>query len=242
MTKESIDQNISVKKFYNFRGNCLEKMVFLTPKIPMAYPPYRIYRGNDPELIRESIKKSENFFDKMGSIEAKLGWAFSRSLVYGLIYSLMDIKTLSRITERKAQISRTIFFTAPAVCATVGWVAGMEVLNKVLGPQKKQQAYAFAAVVPAGVYCTWRRRVAAFPRAFIPIALIGWLYQKSIDENMYFGFGSAWENPNDPKGQDYRNNSLFNEAIRYEGLRTMKLRGLCQGVDPGPTYAKFEEK
>ena len=58
MTKDSIDQNISVKKIYNFRGNCLDKMVFLTPKTPMAYPPYRIYRGNDPELIRESIKKS----------------------------------------------------------------------------------------------------------------------------------------------------------------------------------------
>merc|ERR1711915_961687 len=183
----------------------------------------------------------ENFLEKKGSLTNKLQWAFKTSLSWGLIWSIYDINTLTRLTNRRQQILRGIFFTVPAVAAGTGYVAAVEILSKMLGPQNKRTAWAMAGLVPAGVYSVWRRRFNAFPIQVIGFGMLGYLYQMSVEENLYFGNERAWANPNDPFTSEHRNKTIFGEMRKYEVLRPDLSDTLLRTVpDPGPSYAKFE--
>ena len=50
----------------------------------------------------------ENFFDKLGGVDAKLAWAFKKSLTFGLVYSFADVKYLTRLTERSVAGSTNV--------------------------------------------------------------------------------------------------------------------------------------
>jgi len=210
-------------------------------KEPVIYPPMKIYRGKDPELIEKPILKTEDYFEKVGGFGDRMMWAVKRGLQFGLTFSVWDIWGFSRITDRRAQIARTAFFTIPALSATVGWMAMLEISKKSFGREMYQEAYVAAATVPAAVYCVWRRRLAAFPKIFIPIALMGAAYQKSVDENLYLGFNSRYQNPNEPYDHMNRPMSLFGESRRWDMMHPKQFRGsIFQPADPGPTYAKWE--
>jgi len=217
----------------------------LLPKEPILLPPMRIYRGKDPELIEHPIKKTEDFLEKMDGFGDRLFWAFKKSAITGLFWSALDIRGITKITDRRMQIARTAFFTIPAVSAAIGYIALLEIAKKSYARGNRALAYATAAAVPAGVACVWRKRLTPFLKVFLPLGAAGALYGTAVDKDMYFGYGPAWMNPNDPRDHFHKSWSLFGESRRPEILTNpfgIKGSFWATGVDPGPTYAKFEKK
>jgi len=211
------------------------------PKYQQFYPPKHIYKGNDPEQIEFPIKKTEDIFESMGSFSDRMKWAVKYGLYSGLVWSYLDVKFLTKITDRRMQIARTAFFTVPAFAAFTGYVAALEIGKKTFGRENKQLAYFGAAALPASVFCIWRKRLSSFPKIFFPLGLFGLFYRMALDNNMYFGYGAIFENPNDPLDRMHRDSSIFGEAERPEFLRLRSLRGSpFLGKDEGPTYAKWE--
>eukprot|EP00088_Acartia_fossae_P042060 TRINITY_DN44041_c0_g1_i1.p1 TRINITY_DN44041_c0_g1~~TRINITY_DN44041_c0_g1_i1.p1 ORF type:complete len:220 (+),score=44.91 TRINITY_DN44041_c0_g1_i1:37-696(+) len=219
-------------------------MVLFVPKNePLIRPFYKIYRGDDAELQEQPVKKTVDFFDSLGSFEARMTKAVKYGLGIGLAFSIYDIKAVSMITDRRIQIARAAFFTIPAVAAATSWMAVLEISKKYVSKDKQQRAYFMAAAAPAAVYCVWRKRLASFPKVFAGPALIGAAYRKSVDDNLFFGWDQSWQNPNDPKDFYRKRMSIFGEAKTPEFLRFSDHRpGLWSVKDPGPAYAKFEDK
>jgi len=215
--------------------------MFWESKTPELRLPMRIYRGNDPDLIEFPIQKTEDFFDSMGGFGERLKWAATYGGWLGVTWSVFDIKALAKITDRRMQIARLAFFTVPALAASVGWMAALEIGKKVVDKEEQQRAYVMAAAAPAAVFCVWRKRMWSFPKVFAPIAIAGAMYGHSVKNNLYFGMGKAYQNPNDPHSQRHKNYSLIGEARRFEFLRQADHSPsvMCP-KDPGPTYAKFE--
>jgi len=213
----------------------------LFPKEPQVWPAMRIYRGDDPTIRDLPIKKTEDIFEKkFTTFSDRMKWAFGWGLYGGLTWSLADIYMISRITDRRVQIARTAYFTLPALTATCGWMAALEISKRALGRENYQEAYVCAALAPATVFSVWRQRAGSFPKIFAVAALLGVIYQKSVDENLYWGSGQVWENPNDQYDAFHKNMSIFGEARRYEWRHGDKKAMFHQVADPGPTYAKFE--
>jgi len=211
------------------------------PKYQQYYPPKHIYKGNDPDQIEFPIKKSEDVFDNMGSFENRMKWAAKWGLVAGLSWSAIDVKFLVKITDRRMQIARTVFFTVPAFAAATGWMAMREIGTKSFGREDKRLAYFGAAALPASVFCIWRKRLGSFPKIFLPLALFGLAYRAAVDNNMYFGYGAIFENPNDPLHRMHRSSSIMGEAERPDFFRMKFARGSpFLGKDEGPSYAKWE--
>jgi len=214
----------------------------LMPKEPGLYPPMRIYRGTDPTRRELPIQKTEDAFEKMDGFGGRMKWALKQGLIGGLAWSVADIYMFSRLTDRRVQIARTAYFTLPAVTAACGWMALLEISKRMLGREHYQTAYVSAAVAPASVFSVWRKRPQAFPKVFAVAAIVGFIYQKSVDEDLIWGGSATWQNPNDPYGFWERSWSLFGEARRPEFRPDGRIAMYKQMSDPGPTYAKFEEK
>lgn len=196
--------------------------------------PYRIYRGKDPDLIEIPIPKTEDKLDKMDSFFARLKWGAYVGWFAGTTYSLQDIAYHSRLTDRRAQLVRYVFFTTPAVLSGIAWIAGLEIAKKY--NDSRMGAYALAAIPPAGVLATWRRDPKWFPKTLVPIALAGVTYAWMVQDNQYFG---PWGgNPNDPSGKAASGNMFMNWPHKAHLGPKMEI---FLPKDPGPTYAKWED-
>lgn len=215
--------------------------MFWQPKTQVFSTPTKIFRGDDPDLIEFPIKKTEDFFESLGGFGDRLKWAALYGTWAGLTWSVFDIKSLSKITDRRIQIARAAFFTVPALSAAVGWMSMLEIGKKVFNREQQQRAYILAATVPAAVFCVWRKNVYSFPKIMAPFAITGAMYRHSVDDNLYFGFGKTYQNPNNPLDFTHKSFSILGEAKRFEFWRQADHRpSIMCPTDPGPTYAKFE--
>merc|ERR1711915_886039 len=121
----------------------------------------------------------------------------------------------------------------------------LEIAKKSYARDNRALAYMTAAAVPAGVFCVWRKKLTPFFKILIPMGGGGALYGTAVDQDMYIGNGQAWMNPNDPRDHYHKDYSMFGESRRPEILTNpfgIKGSFLNAGVDPGPTYAKFEKQ
>ena len=67
----------------------------------------------------------------MDSFFARLKWGAYVGWFAGTTYSLQDIAYHSRLTDRRAQLVRYVFFTTPAVLSGIAWISGLEIAKKV---------------------------------------------------------------------------------------------------------------
>jgi len=211
------------------------------PKEFFLMPAYRIYRGDDPDLVDIPIPKTEDMFDKMDGFGARLKYGAWAGWATGTVYAIQDIMYLTKLTDRRAQILRYTYLTAPALFAGIGFVAGLEIAKK-YNKDAKVGAYGMAAAVPAGVLATWRRDPKWFPKTFIPIAAFGMFYAYMVKTNQYTS--AFTNNPNDPTGAHYKANAFANWPHKVHiGPKMEFLKDWAvDPQDPGPTYTKWENK
>jgi len=210
----------------------------LFTKEPRFQVANRIYRGKDPDLGATPLPKTEDFLDKMDSFGDRLKWGAWKGFLVGSFYSLFDISYLTKLGDRRAQILRFSFFTAPAVVGATGYIAALEIAKKYTDTYRG--SYAMAAIAPAAIAATWRRDARWFPKAFIPFAFFGMLYANMVENNMNLKF--MIDNPNDPYGREYRTEVFGgwpHKATLGPNMKTMQDLGIVP-KDPGPTYTKWE--
>lgn len=203
-------------------------------------PAYRIYRGKDPDLVDVPIPKTEDFLDKMDGFGARMKYGAWAGWLTATVYAVQDIFYMNKLKDRRAQILRFTFLTAPGLFAGIGFVAGLEIAKKY--NDSNMRAYGIAAAVPAGVLATWRRDPKWFPKTLIPIASAGMIYAYMVKNNHYTGFWT--NNPNDPSGMAYKQHAFLGWPHKVHigpKMDILKDMGVSP-QDPGPTYSKWENK
>eukprot|EP00088_Acartia_fossae_P067473 TRINITY_DN842_c0_g1_i10.p1 TRINITY_DN842_c0_g1~~TRINITY_DN842_c0_g1_i10.p1 ORF type:complete len:212 (-),score=25.47 TRINITY_DN842_c0_g1_i10:402-1037(-) len=201
---------------------------------------YDIYRGSQKDLVEKPIPQAEHYLDTLGSFEARMKHATIFGIKLGLLGSLLDVAYHTKIRDIRAASLRIAFLTTPVVFSTTGYVAALEIANK-LSPDTKVRNYTLSTVIPAAVYSTWRRRPHAFPKVLVALGPLAMFYSNGVEENWNFGLYST--NPNEPAGGSiYKPISWLDQHEIKSFARTDLIYGkTSMQKDPGPSYAKWEQ-
>jgi len=218
----------------------------LTPKYPIMEPHRVIYRGYvETGEGQYPIRKSVDWVENLGTFDEKLGWAAKRSFALSATFAVTDIRLISQIKERKAQIARFAFYTVPFTMIGAGWMGGVELGKSFLG-RDSLGAWLGGAIIPGGVFGIWRRCVYKGIRASLFFAVVGTAYQHSTNMNYDNNFFLPnRDNPNvptfkNPFTKDFSWWNLTNLGTENEWSQLPAKSGL-QPRDPGPTWKKWED-
>eukprot|EP00088_Acartia_fossae_P019051 TRINITY_DN21053_c0_g1_i1.p1 TRINITY_DN21053_c0_g1~~TRINITY_DN21053_c0_g1_i1.p1 ORF type:complete len:214 (-),score=38.72 TRINITY_DN21053_c0_g1_i1:474-1115(-) len=210
-----------------------------SPKEKFYTTPKDIYKPYGGDLEGKPLPKSVDFLDEMGTFEDRMKYATLRGFQVGAFLSSIDIALYTKLTERRAQALRAAYLTIPVMAMATGWMAALEIAKKTF--ETKKGAYIASALVPAGIMATWRKRPEMFFKSFAPIALIGGMHGYSVDNNLFTGWVPS--NPRDPIGGINKETTTLLWPHQREFLYPKGHRGTFMSpVDPGPTYAQFEDK
>jgi len=220
----------------------------LTPKYPIAEPHRVIYRGYvETGEGQFPIKKTEDWIENLGTFEEKIGWASKRAFAASACFALTDIRLISQIKERKAQIARFAFYTVPLTAMGAGWMGSVELGKSFLG-RDSLGAWVVGAIIPGGVFGIWRRCIYKGMRSSLFFAALGLMYQHSTNMNYNNNFVMPNRyNPNipsiskNPFTKDYSLWNLTNLGTDKEWSQLPAKSGF-QPKDPGPTWKKWEDE
>jgi hypothetical protein len=198
---------------------------------------YKIYRGDDPEISDFPIPKTVDALDEMDGFTSRLKFGARMGFLGGATLALLDIGYYTKLRDRRAQLLRFAWYTAPAILATTGYIAALEISKKTV--ETRKGAYVLAAAVPAGVAATWRRDVSWFPKTFVGVAAAGFVYVSLLEDNSWIQFSNR--NPNNPDGIENKSIAFMNWPHKEHIGPNQESFGNFVPRDPGPTYTKWEK-
>jgi len=202
----------------------------------------KIYKGYVEEGPGQyPIRKTQDWVEDLGPLSSKIKYAAWKGFQIGTFYSIFDIRTISRLSERKAIFARYCFFTIPITSMFAGWMGGVEASKLLLGPDYTIHAHGLGALVPGGIWSLWRKGGShgVFIRA-IPFALVGMAYANAVKYNRYWSLLDAFnnDNPNMPTGYLMKDWSFFGNVNRSEYADKKQI--WFHPKDPGPSWKKWD--
>ena len=66
------------------------------------------------------IKKTEDWVEDLGPFSSKMMYAAKKGFLVSTAFALADISMISKISERRAQIARFVYFTVPVTSMAAG--------------------------------------------------------------------------------------------------------------------------
>lgn len=205
--------------------------------------PMLIYKGFVEEGPGQyPIKKTEDWVEDLGPFSNKMTYAARKGFVFSACWALIDIRTLSRITERRAQIARFCYYTIPVTSMAAGWMGGVEIAKLALGKDRNCEAHIAGATVPGAIWSVWRNLgLAGAIRGTIPFAWIGFCYAYAVKHNLYYSVFDPQDgsNPNRPIGHMAKDWSWFGIAQRGEYGTTQVF---SYPKEEGPSWKKWDEE
>eukprot|EP00092_Neocalanus_flemingeri_P021282 GFUD01023064.1.p1 GENE.GFUD01023064.1~~GFUD01023064.1.p1 ORF type:complete len:220 (+),score=59.77 GFUD01023064.1:61-720(+) len=216
----------------------------LFPKHPIVTPARTIYKGHVEEGPGQyPIAKTVDWVEDMGTMGDKLYFASKAGFIASSAFAIVDIRTIKKITERKAQLARYAFFAVPITGMAAGWMGGVEMGKIALG-RKDERAWVFGASVPAGIFGIWRRDIYKGVRTGLFLAALGYAYQYSCNNDLTNSLFSPdtsnpnIPNPNNPFNRDW---TMWNLTTKSENP-TFHVDAGWYFPDPGPSWKKWEDK
>jgi len=222
----------------------------LFPKYPLCEPHRVIYKGYVEEGEGQyPIRKTEDWVENLGGFDSKLYYAAKHGFAYSAAFAYVDIRAISQIKDRKAQIARFAFYTVPFTLGATGWMGGVE-LGKSFFGRDSLLAWCMGAVLPGGIWGLWRRCPYKGAKGMAFFSAIGTAYQHSTNMNYVNTFlYPNLDNPNIPRSWNpfYKDWSAWNLGLKGTDKEWSHVAetigpGNLNNPDPGPSWKKWEDK